>query len=426
MSETTVWDGITPGQKCFTTRNGTALVAWVAGGGVEPTSPWVTVAAHTDSPVLKVKPISAASRHGALLASTQVYGGGLWYSWLDRGLGVAGRVLCSDKASGKVVSKLVHVDRAIARVPSLAIHLQTAEERKALKLNEEDHLNALLALQTVDETLNGKTGGPALPGASARHVTPLVTAIAEAADVDPASVLDFDLCMFDVQGAYLGGAREEFICAPRQDNLSSCFSGLQAILDAAPMADDGSAQHVAALALFDHEEVGSTSAPGANGSLLADVLTRSVPEPAQLMAAKAQSLIISADMAHAVHPNYASKHEVRHAPQLGGGLVLKFNANQRYATTPLTAHFVEAAAASVGMPVQRFVVRCDSGCGSTVGPMLSANTGIRTVDLGGPMLSMHSASEFSAVPDLEACTAIITALVQSYSSILESVDVEEC
>ena len=366
-------------------RSGASVVAFVLRG--RSLRRFHLVGAHTDSPHLRLKPRSAYACEGCRQLGVEVYGGALLNSWLDRDLGIAGTL---HDHSGR--EHLVRLHRPLARVPQLAIHLDRQINENGLKLNAQTHLAPIWGLSG--------TGEPAQQ---------LNTLLAEAAGIRADEIAAHDLSLYDLTPSTLGGADNELLFAPRLDNLASCHAGLRALIAAA----DGNADVVPVLACFDHEEVGSQSATGAEGPLLATVLERIALElgltRSAYLAALASSLMISADMAHAVHPNYADRHEPRHKPQLGQGPVLKCNHNQRYATTGASAAAMRRLATHVGMPLQDFVARTDLGCGSTIGPITAASLGIAVADVGNPMLSMHSARECAATADHAPFIALMTA-----------------
>ncbi|KAJ2798711.1 hypothetical protein H4R21_003819 [Coemansia helicoidea] len=321
------------------------------------------------------------------------------HTWFDRDLGVAGRVLVRDRAGG-YASRLVTIDDPIMRIPSLAIHMDRSAN-EAFKFNKEDHLTPILA--TVGKALNGNgADGDAKPA----HHAVLVERIAQALEVAAADIADFDLCLFDTQKATIGGLCNELISSARLDNLNSSYCAIEGLINSvgsgeALARDPG----VRLVALFDNEEVGSTSAYGANSALLESALRRVQAswEGAGATAFEesvANSYLISSDVTHAVHPNYSSKHEDNHRPELQKGPAIKNNANQRYATTAVTSTILKDIARRHDIPLQEFVVRNDSSCGSTIGPMLSAQLGIRTIDIGNPLLGMHSIREVCGVDDV--------------------------
>ncbi|KAJ2339581.1 hypothetical protein GGF43_006614, partial [Coemansia sp. RSA 2618] len=349
------------------------------------------VAAHSDSPCLKLKPVSRKTGSGFLQVGVQLYGGGLWHTWFDRDLSVAGRVMVKDGAGG-YVSRLVAIEEPIMRIPSLAIHMdRTAND--AFKFNKETHLTPILA--TVSKALNGTSDDEPKPA----HHAVLIDRIAKQLDVSVADISDFELCLYDTQKATIGGLFDELVYAARLDNLNSSYCAIEGLINSLngehALEDDS---HVRLVSLFDNEEVGSTSAYGANSALLESALRRIQAScegsgMTSFEEAVANSFMISSDVTHAVHPNYSEKHEENHRPELQKGPAIKTNANQRYATTSVTSAILKDIAKRNNIPLQEFVVRNDSACGSTIGPMLSAQLGLRTIDIGNPLLAMHSIRE---------------------------------
>lgn len=367
---------LAPGQTAYVTRNGSSLVAVRAPRSLARPR-FRIAAAHTDSPGLKLKPRPPESAGNYRQWGVEVYGGALFNSWLDRDLGVAGRV--SRLRNGAVASLLVRSEDRPFRIPQLAIHLDRGVNESGLILNAQRHLVPVLGLADGES-------GRSLEGW-----------LEEAAGA-PFRDLSFELHLYDTSPACYGGWDDEFVYSGRLDNLAMSHAILEAFLSEAA---DGEAVQVAAL--FDHEEVGSTSAQGAISNLLESVLERTLSalglDRAELPPALARSHLVSADMAHALHPNYPEKHEPFHFPLLGRGPVIKGNASQRYATNSETAALFRALCARAGSPVQDFVNRADLACGTTIGPHVAAALGIPTVDVGNPMLSMHSAREMCGSAD---------------------------
>ncbi|MCA9322290.1 MAG: M18 family aminopeptidase, partial [Planctomycetes bacterium] len=309
----------------------------------------------------------------------EVYGGVLLSTWMDRDLGLSGRLIVRDGQGTR--SQLVRVDRPLARIPQLAIHLDREVNEKGLILNRQTHLAPLIGLEDSASLLSWLSQ--------------------ETGVGDPAGILGFDLMLHVLEAPSVSGLAGEFIHAPRLDNLASCHAGLEAFLAEIDQARPGTRL----VSFHDHEEVGSTSSQGAAGSFLGDVLERIVASRGggvqDWQRARSRSLLVSADMAHAVHPNYADRHEPRHLPRMGQGPVIKINANMRYATDgESTARFVRFCE-DAEVPYQKFVMRSDLGCGSTIGPLISSRIGIQTVDVGNPMLSMHSCREMAGSADHE-------------------------
>ncbi|KAJ3341458.1 hypothetical protein HDU93_004859 [Gonapodya sp. JEL0774] len=404
------WSGkLAPGGKYFFTRNHSSILAFSLPQSFTPTKPSFAIyGAHTDSPCLKLKPISKKEKVGYLEVGVQTYGGGLWNTWFDRDLGVAGRLVVEGK-NGAVEHKLVKINKPILRIPTLAIHLDRTVDSEGFKFNKELQLLPVLGAVTPKVPKASELPKPVEVKeevlAYERHHKALVDMLVEECGIASASdLLDLELCLYDTQPATRGGVYGEYIFSARLDNLCMSWCGIKAlILDTTSSTAASSAVRV--VSLFDNEEVGSTSAFGADSHFLEATLRRIVAGagatgPTAFEESIHRSFLISADMAHAVHPNYADKHEDLHRPQINKGPVIKTNANQRYATTGVTAAVIRRIGKTVGVPVQEFVVRNDSPCGSTIGPLLSAKLGLRTVDIGNPQLSMHSIREMGGVEDL--------------------------
>jgi len=351
----------------------------------------------------------------------ELYGGGLWHTWFDRDLAIAGRVLLK-KADGSTNSVLVNIDRPVMRVPTLAIHLTGADERAAFKFNKEDQVTPVLAT-TIKAELEGKPAADA--PASQKHNPVLIKMLADEIGCAPAEIGDFELSVYDHHKGVIGGALNEFMFTARLDNLCSSFCALESLISScdteASLADDDG---IRMICLFDHEECGSQSAQGAGSNMLERTMTR----VANIFASDGNntqieeqtfrnSFVVSADMAHGVHPNYASKHEAKHRPLIHKGIVFKYNANQRYATNSVTVSILRSIADKCGVPIQEFVVRNDCPCGSTVGPILSAKTGVRTIDIGGAQLSMHSVREMCGTDDVYHYFVLMKGFFELVSSV---------
>lgn len=376
---------------------GGAVVAWSAPDGCGPATPFRLVGAHTDSPNLRVKARPDVGRAGWRQLGVEVYGGALVNSWLDRDLGLSGRVAVRDPdAPAGHREVLVKVDRPLLRVPQLAIHLDREINDKGLQLNKQQHLVPVWGL-------------------GARRPGELVELVAAEADVAWHEILGWDLMLHDLTPGTVGGVSDELIFAPRLDNLLSCHAGLTALERHA--ADPTDSAHVAVLCLFDHEEVGSTTATGAAGSLLARLLEQSVlargGTRSDYLQALGGSLCASADMAHATHPNYAERHEPDHLISLDGGPVIKINANQRYASDAGSVAAFQLACDDAGVPTQRYIHRTDLACGSTIGPITAAGLAISTVDVGVAQLSMHSAREMASSTEPARFAAALTAFLSA-------------
>jgi aspartyl aminopeptidase len=355
------------------------------------------IGAHTDSPNLRLKPLANRKEHGYRQLAVEPYGGVLLHTWLDRDLSLAGRVTIPGDEGPRVV--LLDFKRPLLRVPNLAIHLYREIREQGLKLNSQTHMVPVIGLE----------GGPELEELIATELR-----AQDVADVATDQILAMELMVYDTQSACVSGARGEFIHAARLDNLASCHAAVSALID----ADDASLPaFTRAIVLYDHEEVGSRSASGAAGSFLSDVLDRAVHgvkggQPQGTQRALAQSVFISADMAHAIHPNYADRHESGHRPVIGKGPVIKFNSNQAYATDAVTAGFFVDLCNELDVQPQYFVSRSDLACGSTIGPISASRLGIRTIDVGNPMLSMHSCREMAGSADVEPMIEVMRAFFE--------------
>ncbi len=362
--------------------DGGSVVAWrCADAGAD--SPFRIVGAHTDSPCLRVKPNPDGSVAGWRQLNVEVYGGILNNSWLDRDLGIAGRLTLAD---GTPV--LVDVREPVARVPQLAVHLDRGVNDNGLKLDAQQHLRPVWGV------------GASAAGGFARW-------IADCAGSD--APVFWDLCLYDVQPAAVLGGDRSLLASGRLDNQLSCWAAIDALAAAAP----GDA--VAVVVLNDHEEVGSASTTGAAGPLLERVLERHVLARSggrdDLLRALAGSACVSADNAHAVHPNYTDRHDPDHRPMVNAGPAIKINSNQRYATSSHTAAMFREACETAGVPHQAFVSRNTMPCGSTIGPITATRLGIATVDVGIPQLSMHSARELCGVDDPPFLAAALRAFL---------------
>ena len=368
---------IEPGGRCFLTRNDSSIVAFIAGSDSLPSEGIRMIGAHTDSPCLMVKPTPEILSQGLFQLGVQVYGGALLNPWFDRDLSLAGRVSYQTR-EGQLRVALVDFHDAIATIPSLAIHLDR-EANKSREVNPQAAVVPVLCQQDGE----GTTDFRALLQARLLHEHP---------HCGVQQILDYELSFYDTQAPALIGLQREFIASARLDNLLSCFTGLQAMLQS-----DGAVSSL--LICNDHEEVGSVSTSGAHGPLLTSVLNRLVGSHSEYAALAERSMMISADNAHAIHPNFADRHDENHGPQMNRGPVIKVNASQRYATNSETSGLFRLLAAQEDVPVQSFVVRNDMGCGSTIGPITSSNTGIRTLDIGVPTLGMHSIRELAGSRD---------------------------
>lgn len=376
LQESVNWE-IKPGGKYYLQRNGSSLVAFIAGSQSGPMEGLRMVGAHTDSPCLMVKPTPEKSRQGYLQLGVEVYGGALLNPWFDRDLSLAGRVSFETRA-GQLASALIDYRRAIAVIPSLAIHLDR-EANKNRKINPQTDILPIIC-QLQDD---GKADFRSLLQERLLQEHP---------DCCVKRVLDYELSFYDTQPPAIIGLNDDFIASARLDNLLSCFTGLQALLQS-------TGENSSLLVCNDHEEVGSLSAAGAQGPLLSTVLKRLVNGDREYAALTDSSMMISADNAHGIHPNYTDRHDDNHGPILNAGPVIKINANQRYASNSETSGFFRLLAGKEDVPVQSFVVRTDMACGSTIGPITAGVIGVPTLDVGVPTFAMHSIRELAGVRD---------------------------
>lgn len=378
LEETAAWS-LRPGGRHTVIRGGSSLIAFRLGKGSPAEQAFRIVGAHTDSPGLRLKPKAPHHSESMLRLGVEVYGGPILATFTDRDLSLAGRV-CVRGENG-IEARLVRFEQPLLRLPNLAIHMNRAVNEEGLKLNKQSELPLLLA--GIEEGLPAQDR--------------FLRLLAERTGCEAADLLSFELNVYDTQPGALWGPEGEFIADGQIDNLSSCHAGLTALLT----MEDG--EHTSVAAFFDHEEIGSESHKGADGSFLSDVLERIAlglgADPAGYRRALARSFLVSADAAHAHHPNFPHAYEPLHAIRVNGGPAVKINANQRYATDGLTEARFQALCERAGVPCQKYVHRTDLACGSTIGPMTAARLGIATVDCGCPMWAMHSARESAGVLD---------------------------
>lgn len=386
VAETEAWDAAAGGR--FVLRGG-AIIAWYVPEGATPATPFRIVGAHTDSPNLRVKPLPDTGAQGWRQVAVEIYGGTLLNTWLDRDLGLSGRITLRDGTH-----RLVNVDRPLLRVPQLAVHLDRSVNQDGLKLDKQRHMTPIWGLGEVAEG-------------------DLIRFVAEEAGVDAREIGGWDLMVHSVEApAYLGRDRE-LLAGPRMDNLLSVHAGLAALVAA---AGSSSLPCIPVLAAFDHEENGSQSDTGAEGPLLGNVLERSVLARGGTFEDRARafagSVCLSSDTGHAVHPNYSERHEPGHHPLPNKGPILKVNVNQRYATDGSGRAVFAAACERAGVPWQHFVSNNSVACGTTIGPITAARHGIHTVDIGVAILSMHSARELCGAEDPHLLASALTAFLE--------------
>eukprot|EP00823_Brevimastigomonas_motovehiculus_P005225 TRINITY_DN372_c0_g1_i1.p1 TRINITY_DN372_c0_g1~~TRINITY_DN372_c0_g1_i1.p1 ORF type:complete len:506 (-),score=108.54 TRINITY_DN372_c0_g1_i1:351-1811(-) len=425
----------------YLTRNQSAFIAVAVGGKYKPGNGFTIMAGHSDQPVLKLKPVSKISSNGFLQLAVECYGGGLWHTWFDRDLSVAGRVLVAkDKA---LHSMLVKIKRPILRIPSLAIHMNRSVNDSGFLFNLQQHLSPILATSTIIEKEQKKNEKCVCEKdqkedkekkeekkddkekAEDEHHSALMECIAKELSVKPEDIKAVELMLYDTQPAQLGGLTSEFVYGRGLDNLCSTFTITKAFLQSVEMKDSlANDDRIRVMAIFDHEECGSQSTHGASSDMMKQILARLVGNEKLYDVAIAKSFLISSDTAHAVHPNYSDKHDERHKPHMQKGLVVKTNSNQRYATTPMTAYPLFAIAKKHNIPLQKFSMRNDMPCGTTIGPILSALTSIRTVDVGIPQHSMHSIRESCHVSDVESTIRLLAHFYDEFPALDETIHVD--
>ncbi|KAG0639220.1 peptidase M18 [Tuber brumale] len=435
-------EAVKAGGRYFLTRNGSSLIAFGVGKKWKPGNGMALLGAHTDSPALRVKPISKrfAEKGSFMQVGVETYGGGLWHTWFDRDLSIAGRAMVR-RSDGSKVSKLIKINKPILRIPTLAIHL---DRQEAFTFNKETQLFPItgLAATALNKPLSSTTEEPEkktedgfkpLMTMTERHHPAVVDLIAEEAGVCVGDVLDFEMILYDAQASCLGGINDEFIFSARLDNLTMSHCATEAIIESLEPEDAlGDESGIRLISLFDHEEIGSLTAQGAHSNLLPAVIRRlsvlagdgSASDSTAYEETLVKSMLWSCDMAHSVHPNYPEKYESHHRPEMNRGPVVKINANARYATNSPGIVLTEEVAREAGVPLQLFVVRNDSPCGSTIGPMLSASLGVRTVDMGNAQLSMHSIRETGGAHDIEYAVKLFKKYFERFSKLEETIMVD--
>jgi aspartyl aminopeptidase len=392
LQETETWQ-LQTGGRYYVIRGGASIIAFIVGKQPLVDSGFRMVGAHTDSPGLRLKPNAADSSEDLIRIGVEVYGGPILATFTDRDLSIAGRVMV--RSTHGTETHLVKFDEALVRLPNLAIHMNREVNDKGLKLNKQTELPLIF--------------GEGQDGVKADQQ--FLSHIADKINVKATDILTFELNVFDTQKGVLWGANQEFIADSQLDNLASCHAALTALINTS------TPDSTCVCALFDHEEVGSESATGASGSFLADTITRisasqKLDAEARLRTL-AKSFFISADMAHAYHPNHSGAYEPCHHVQVNKGLVIKTNANQRYSTNAESAARFITLCQSANVPYQQYTHRTDLGCGSTIGPIIASGLGVASVDVGSPMWAMHSIRESAGVLDQSYMIAVLKALYKS-------------
>ncbi|SCU93208.1 LAMI_0E13586g1_1 [Lachancea mirantina] len=428
LSERESWKGkVKPQGKWFVTRNNSSIIAFVVGGKWKPGNPFAITGGHTDSPVLKIKPISKRTNEHFQQIGVECYGGGIWHSWFDADLAIAGRVFVKDSSSNVSVAKLVDLKKPLLKIPTLAIHLDRDVNQK-FEFNKETQLLPIAGLAGDKPNSCGAENAmsdsefASVKSMVERHHEDLLRLVARELSLKHVSdIEDFELTLYDHKPSCLGGLKEEFVFSGRLDNLTTCFTSLIGFTEAANL-DIENEEGIRMMSCFDHEEVGSSSAQGADSNFLPNIMERLVSLDSSqaaesLLESYAKSFFLSSDVAHGIHPNYSGKYESNHKPLLGKGPVIKINANQRYMTNSPGFLVIKKLADAAQIPLQLFVVANNSPCGSTIGPILASKTGMRTLDIGNPVLSMHSIRETGAAADIDLQIKLFKAFFSNYSSV---------
>lgn len=368
-----------PGNSYVLTRNDSSIIAFRYGKNDLVEEGINFIGAHTDSPCLKVKPNADIYRQGYWQLGVEVYGGVLLNPWFDRELALAGKVSVLND-TGELHHRLINIERPVGMTASLAIHLdRSANEKRTV--NKQKDLPVIMA-RTREGEDKPKLKSYLLNQLQAQYPQDNI-----------AQIIDYELSFYDASPGKVYGIDNEFIAASRLDNLLSCFAGMSALINS-------DTNKSCLLVCNDHEEVGSMSAAGAQGPMLQQFLQRLLPEPQDYARMIEHSMLISADNAHGIHPNFSEVHDNNHGPLINDGPVIKINANQRYASNSETQSVFRVICEKHGIPVQSFVVRSDMACGSTIGPITASELGLKTLDIGAPTFAMHSIRETAGCKDI--------------------------
>jgi len=381
LDETAKWT-LQPGGRYYVVRDDSSIILFIAGQKPLAETGFKIIGAHTDSPGLRIKPNAASSSDGLTRLGVEIYGGPILATFTDRDLSLAGRIAYKNDQD-EIASMLVAFDQPLLRLPNLAIHMNRAVNEEGLKLQKQTELPLILSASAEEQ----------LPQ------TYFSALLQQQSGIAAERILSWDLAVYDTQQGTFWGSESEFYADSQLDNLASCHAALQALLDVAVMQPDGTR----VCALFDHEEIGSESSKGADGSFLPDVLGRialaTATDGEDYARALAKSFMISADMAHAYQPNFPNAYDSGHKVTVNKGPVIKINANHNYSSESVSAAMFADWCEQAGVPYQKYSHRCDLPCGSTIGPITSAKLGIRSIDVGNPMWAMHSIRESAGVLD---------------------------
>ena len=433
--ESDPWN-LEPGKKYFYTRNNSCIIAFNIGQKFNPEeSCFKIIGAHTDSPSLRIAPNSYNPKGKIERYNVQYYGGGLWFTWLDRDLSLAGKVIFKDN-EGKLTSKIIQVEEPIFFIPNCPPHLKSGSERESLTINKENHLKPLIATLKVNEILNeeeekeddenpkDKKLGKTLRKIILKELNkdcekPIINSGEQ--------IIDYDLVLYDSQSPNLIGLNKEFLASGRLDNLGSSIPALYAMINASKDELLSEQSSINIIALFDNEEIGSMTYQGADSNFFLMHLKRIFSQSLNItktpysedlyMRFMAKSYVISADLAHAYNPNYSDKFQSEHKNLMQQGVVLKINVNGRYSTESENAAVFKELGKLCNVPIQEFIVRQDSPCGTTIGPITSAKIGIKSVDVGIAQLAMHSIREQLGIVDLYYYRTIFEEFFKSYEKV---------
>ncbi len=391
LSEGDIWN-LTKNQKFYIKRNDSSLIATELGNLLPWESGFHIIGSHTDSPLFKIKNESLRIINNSLKLDVEVYGGPIISTWLDRDLSIAGKVIL--KKENQFESQLIDFKRVLGTIPNLAIHLNR-DVNSGFEYNKQNHLSFYMGEYYSSENSNSIS---------------LKDIVSKEFDIDSDKIVEMELFLYDSQKGSISGIDNDLLSSGRLDNLSMVYTSLSSIMES------GNSDVTKVVAFFDSEEIGSTTLQGANSNFLNSFLDRIVFSLGgtfqDFMRARYHSFIISADGAHAIHPNFTEKHDPNYMPKINQGPVIKFNANQRYATTSDSAAYFANLCLNTEIPYQKIINRSDTPCGSTIGPMTSSLLGIKTVDVGTPMLAMHSIRETQGVRDIYYMFKVLTTFLQ--------------
>lgn len=423
-----------PGDKLFYTRNNSALFAFTIGKKYDPLKGcFKIIGAHTDSPSLRIAPNSYNPSEGFERYNIETYGGGLWHTWLDRDLSVCGKVVFYNKEK-QLSTKIIKCNEPIFFIPNCPPHLKSAEEKSALKINNETHLKPLIAtvICNLNEDKKEDKNKDKKLGKTLRQVilNEVNKNLEENNKINGDDIVSYDLVLYDTQPSSLIGVNKEFVASGRMDNLGSSIPALYSMLDSSKDEILNEQTSINMIALFDNEEIGSLTFSGADSNFFYTHLKRIFScttdkySEDSFLAFLARSFCISADLAHAINPNYPEKFQTNHKNKVQQGIVVKINANGRYSSDSENSAIFKELAKKCGSPIQEFIVRQDSPCGTTIGPITTAKTGIKSVDVGIPQFAMHSIREFLGVVDLFNYKNVFEEFFKSFENVRGNLVIE--